>query len=655
MRQQRLVGRLAVQHRGGQQRRVEPAAVLVRAFQIEVGQAPVRRIGGRIVQVLAVRAADHRPVRGARVEPDVQRVAVLFVHRGVGFAQLGQERGGVQRLPGLDAVLLDLPGHGLEQLRRARVERAGFLVDEEGHRHAPLALARQRPVRPVGDHVVQPLLAPGRVERGRLDAGQRGLAQRRTVVGRHHIHAGEPLRGRAVDDRRLVPPAVHVAVLVAVRVEQVARGLQRLDDARIRVPDRQAAEQRQPAGIDAVAHHRAQDVLVAHAVRLAGLEVLDAVGRRRMDDAGAGIGGHIVAEVDRRGALVARVHLGQRMVEAHLGQRRARAGRDDLAFELIGLELFLDALGGQDQEAARCVDQRVFDLRMQVQRLVRRDRPRRGGPDDDPAGLGRQRFQRHVEGARDLVGLREREADIDRQVGLVLVLDLGLGQRRTAVEAPVDRLQAAEDVALLQDLAQRPDLVGLVAEVHRQVGVVPVAQHAQPFEVLALAGDLLGRVGARLGLDLLHRQALAVLLLDLDLDRHAVAVPARHVDGVEPAQAAGLDDHVLQDLVDGVADVDVAVGVRGAVVQHEFLRAAARRADRLVDLLFLPLLDPQRLALGQVAPHRERGVEQVDRVFVLLGVLVLRLGAGLGLLGVGHDDSQGDSVSAQAGRCGLAQ
>jgi hypothetical protein len=53
---------------------------------------------------------------------------------------------------------------------------------------------------------------------------------------------------------------------------------------------------------------------------------------------------------------------------------------------------------------------------------------------------------RAAEGGRQARGLlgRERKADIDGDVGLVGVLDLGLGQRRAAVEAPVDRLQATD-------------------------------------------------------------------------------------------------------------------------------------------------------------------------------------------------------------------
>ena len=47
---------------------------------------------------------------------------------------------------------------------------------------------------------------------------------------------------------------------------------------------------------------------------------------------------------------------------------------------------------------------------------------------------------------------------------------------------------------------ERADLVGLVAEVHRAVRMVPVAEHAEALEVGRLLVDLLGRVGAALRL-----------------------------------------------------------------------------------------------------------------------------------------------------------
>ena len=93
-----------------------------------------------------------------------------------------------------------------------------------------------------------------------------------------------------------------------------------------------------------------------------------------------------------------------------------------------------------------------------------------------------------------LVG--DREAHVNRRRGAIGVLHLGLGQRRAAVNAPVHRLVAARDVAGRQDAPERADDVGLEAEIHGEVRFVPVADHAQALEILALALDLYARIVA---------------------------------------------------------------------------------------------------------------------------------------------------------------
>ena len=77
---------------------------------------------------------------------------------------------------------------------------------------------------------------------------------------------------------------------------------------------------------------------------------------------------------------------------------------------------------------------------------------------------------RQTKGLGQLVVFGKTETDVHREVGLVVIFDLGLGQRRAAVEAPVHRLQATEHVARVIDLAQRADLVSLIARRHRQYG-----------------------------------------------------------------------------------------------------------------------------------------------------------------------------------------
>jgi hypothetical protein len=76
---------------------------------------------------------------------------------------------------------------------------------------------------------------------------------------------------------------------------------------------------------------------------------------------------------------------------------------------------------------------------------------------------------------------------------------------------------------------------------------------------------------------------LAILLLDLPFDRKAVAVPAGHVGRVEAHQRARADDDVLQDLVHGVAHVEVAIGVGRAIVEDEAFGAGAGLAQLPVE------------------------------------------------------------------------
>ena len=138
--------------------------MLVGALEIEVG----RKAG-----VGAMRATHHRVVRRAGVEPDIERVAAFLVLCRPAAEQLFRGH----PLPGLDAALLDALRHLFQQLLGARMQGTRLAMQEEWHRHAPLPLARERPVRPVGDHAVQPRLAPRRKEFGRLDAAERRAAQ----------------------------------------------------------------------------------------------------------------------------------------------------------------------------------------------------------------------------------------------------------------------------------------------------------------------------------------------------------------------------------------------------------------------------------------------------------------------------------------------
>ena len=342
----------------------------------------------RVVIRQRVRAAQHMPERGARVEPHLQDVAALAVGRCVVGAQ---DVLGAGSAPGFDAALLDDLGRLVKNGHRARVQLTGFFVQEKRHRHAPTALAADAPVRPVADHVAQSSTAIFRIKTGVADRLQRHLAQGfgRFVFAEHapggrrgFVHADEPLRRRPVDHRRLVAPAMRVAVADGLGGQQAAGIAQRVDDQRHRLPDIEAAKQRKVGRVTAVTLHRVQDVVGAQAVRPARVEVFHAVSRRAVHQAGAVIGGGVIGKVDGAQAVEARMHCRQRMVEGDAVQRLAQRGGPHRAGEAVARQAGGYQRRRQDQQATLGIDQRIVKRRVQVQRLVGRDGPGGGGPDD---------------------------------------------------------------------------------------------------------------------------------------------------------------------------------------------------------------------------------------------------------------------------------
>ena len=144
-----------------------------------------------------------------------------------------------------------------------------------------------------------------------------------------------------------------------------------------------------------------------------------------------------------------------------------------------------------------------------------------------------------------------------------------------AVLTPVDGLVAAIDHAPVEHSLEDLDVGGVMLVIEGQIRVVPIAEHAQATEAGLLQLDVLdSELVAKLAN--LSRGGLvellgAELLLDLVLNRLTVAVPTGDIGNLIALHHPVAVDHVLGDLVHGMADVDRAVGVRGAVVQDELL------------------------------------------------------------------------------------
>ena len=505
----------------------------------------------------------------------------------------------------------------------------GFAMHEQRDRHAPGALTRDGPVRTAVDHAGDARPTPARKPFDLFDRVQRVVAQIR--LG----HRDEPLRRGAERHGLVMPPAVRITVADLVMRQQRADVAQRFDDHLIRLPDVQArqhgvAQRRRRRQIHAAAVDRIQlrgGVLFDQPVFQANREVFLAVAGRGVYSAGAVFGGHVIAKDQRDVAFCV-----ERMCEDDAFQRSALRAAETLDlnshffFRVVAIHSLCYERFGEHQQLTLTVtrgtfDQRIFQLRAERDRQRRGQCPRRGRPDryrdrsvavDIDTKLRRQRMW-IARGVSDINGRRL----------LVFVFDLSFRQRRPTVEAPVHRLHTAQQMAVLDHFRQRAHFVGFETEIKRSVRVVPVAQHTQSLEIAALDVDLLVGEFAAFRAELrgveLHPD-FAVLFLDRQLDRQTVTVPARHVRRVEAGHRLRFDDDVFENFVDRMTEMDRAVGVRWAVMQHERRPAFGFFAQLHVQPLALPAGQGVGLALGQIAAHRKLRCRQMDRGLVALVV-----------------------------------
>ncbi len=304
-----------------QQRGMEPAAVLVGALEVHdlvrsaVAQAADAGEAGELFGTL-----QREGVGRAGVEPHIQHVVDLLpgLTRAITEEALARAVG----VPSIGA----LGGEGFEDVRvDGRVDQRPVLgIDEHRDGHAPGALARDHPVRPVGDHAVDARLARRRHPARARDLFERDSSEGR-LIGQLDVRAAEqklflrvrqewlvqrdePLRRVAEDQRLLRAPGMRILVLQPPARDEGAAGDQRLDHGLIGVAlgtlvvkhtpagEARRIRREEAVGIDGVGNARIDAALAQHAVRRhPDVEVVAAVRGRGVDEARAGVVGDVVA------------------------------------------------------------------------------------------------------------------------------------------------------------------------------------------------------------------------------------------------------------------------------------------------------------------------------------------------------------------------
>ena len=253
---------------------------------------------------------------------------------------------------------------------------------------------------------------------------------------------------------------------------------------------------------------------------------------------------------------------------------------------------------GDVRRAGRRLHARVGGVGVHGGCDVGRERPGRGGPDDEVLAIA----------------LEQRQAHVERRVGDVLVgVDqLVLGERRAAARAPRHRAMAlVEPSQLMHALEKLPDVrdVGIG---HRVVRLVPVHPLPEPLGVLgqlarirrhpltAGDGELVEAVLLDLGLGVEPE-----LLLDPHLDPQALAVEAVLVALIMAEHRVVALPDVLDRAAPSVVHPHRVVGGDGAVDEAELLVAAIGVAQHLEGALGLPSLERAMLQRDVVGLRRD--------------------------------------------------
>ena len=230
---------------------------------------------------------------------------------------------------------------------------------------------------------MQALLAPCGDKIGLFNSLDRLFAQRLTASDRQ-IHTNKPLRSGAIDQGRFVAPAMHIAVVDALVLEQSTDFFELGDDGRIGLPDKLAAKEWQVSNVNTVALYWAENVVIGHAVLFTGAEVILTVSRCRMHHASTRIQLNVFSQIYWREAIIKWV------AEIDHLQRCTRCSRQHLALQAIAGQAVSYQIFSQQQQALAGINQRVVEFGMYVQRLVSRNGPGRGRPDHDSRRFGQR-------------------------------------------------------------------------------------------------------------------------------------------------------------------------------------------------------------------------------------------------------------------------
>src|SRR5205807_3848210 len=169
----------------------------------------------------------------------------------------------------------------------------------------------------------------------------------------------------------------------------------------------------------------------------------------------------------------------------------------------------------------------------------------------------------------------------------------------------------------LYEHSNRAKNLRFVFGIHRQIWIFPIAENAEPLELLALDAYEFSRKRFGFFPDLQRRKR-PRFLYHFVFDWKAVTVPARDVRRVLAQHRLRFHDAIFSIFIGRGAHVDIAVGERRTIRQDKQFSILSRFLNLPVQVRLLPGPEHLRLARGKVRLHRKFCPREVQSVFVVL-------------------------------------
>ena len=209
---------------------------------------------------------------------------------------------------------------------------------------------------------------------------------------------------------------------------------------------------------------------------------------------------------------------------------------------------------------------------------------------------------------------------------MIVIFNLRFRQRGFFNRAPHHGAQPAIERPIHQKLADLPGNRGFRGEIHGRVAIRPITGDTKPDEFLPLYLQPMFGIGAAFGAEIQHRHRIlvaaliAVFFFNLPFNRQAVAIPAGDVIRIIPRHLRGTIDHILQNFIQRMADMQIAIGIGRAIMQHEALTPLGLGAEPFPQFQAVPACQRIGFALRQIAAHGKAGLRQEDGAAIIAGL-----------------------------------